>query len=203
MAGGQNSRMGFPKYLLPIGGRTIIENTIEVLKPFFEELLLITDNRDRFRWLEGITIVEDLVRDCGPLGGIYTGLKTMGNQKGFFVACDMPFLRNDLLEKVLTVALEDDKPCVVPWARGRAEPLHAVYSKQLLPYIEQALGQGRFSLKELLRKSGCKYVKVKGNEVQAFTNINTPEDLKGILNWGVNLKVFNSVLCNLKCSGAL
>jgi molybdopterin-guanine dinucleotide biosynthesis protein A len=170
--------MGFPKYLLPVGGRTIIENTIEILEPFFEELLLVTDNRGRFLWLEGITTVEDLVRGCGPLGGIYTGLKAMSNQKGFFVACDMPFLHNGPLERVLTIAQEDDNLCVVPLVRGRIEPLHAVYSKQLLPHIERALSQGKLSLKELFRDNGCRYVRVEESEVRAFTNINTPEDLK-------------------------
>ena len=178
LAGGQSSRMGFPKYLLPIGGRTIIENTIEILEPFFEELLLVTDNRERFRWLEGITIIEDLIRGCGPQGGIYTGLKTMSNQKGLFVACDMPFLHSGPLERVLTIAQKDDNLCVVPLVRGRIEPLHAVYSKRLLPRIERVLSQGRLSLKELLKNNGCRYLKVEKSEVEAFTNINTPEDLK-------------------------
>src|SRR5438874_13784079 len=46
-------------------------------------------------------IRRDLVPRCGPLGGIYTALKTTRADGVLFLACDMPFVRAALLETLL------------------------------------------------------------------------------------------------------
>ena len=130
--------------------------------------------------------MEDLVKECGPLGGIYTGLKKMSKESAFFIACDMPFLHNGLIEKILDATAEGDmQDAILPLVDGEIAPLCAVYSKKILLKIKIALKQKRLSIKDFLKDCHCKYIEVSKDERKAFLNINTPEDLskvKGIGN---------------------
>ncbi|MBT9130721.1 MAG: putative molybdenum cofactor guanylyltransferase [candidate division WS2 bacterium] len=197
LAGGKSKRMGFPKELLTINGKRVISRILDVLKSFFEEILIVTNDKELFREFKEIKIVEDLVKGYGPLGGIYTGLKTITKQWGFFLAVDMPFLHNGLIKRILSLIEAEDSTfvgattlkgshcnvsekesvdCIVPCLNGGLEPLHALYSKTLLPKIEKTLKGKDFSVKHLFKNYGCKckYVDVGKEEKNSFLNINTP-----------------------------
>src|SRR3989442_2818228 len=47
-------------------------------------------------------IRRDLVARCGPLGGVYTALKTSRADLELVLACDMPFVSVGVLEKLLS-----------------------------------------------------------------------------------------------------
>lgn len=173
LAGGRSRRMGQAKENLLLNGRRLIDITLEALRPFFKEILIVTDNKSRFTELKGAEAVEDLVNGCGPLGGIYTGLKAISNQQGFFVACDMPFLRKELIQRLLEISKQEDCDALVPRALGRAQPLHAVYSKNNLPIITGLLKGDEFAISELLARCKCRYVEVDRQEEAAFFNLNS------------------------------
>ncbi|MFH1847664.1 MAG: molybdenum cofactor guanylyltransferase, partial [Candidatus Omnitrophota bacterium] len=107
LAGGKNTRMGTHKAFLRVDGVRIIDRILEVFKPLFDEILIVTDNKDNFTEFKDVKVVDDLVRERGPLGGIYTGLKMIAGGKAFFSACDMPFLHNGLVERLLVMAQDE------------------------------------------------------------------------------------------------
>ncbi len=178
LAGGKSRRMGFFKPFLIVDGRRMIDVIIDKLKPFFGEIMIVTNRKDNFLNFKDVRVVEDLVKDCGPLGGIYTGLKKMSKERGFFVACDMPFLHNGLIKRILDTARSSREDAILPCAEGKIEPLHSVYSKIVLPKIKIAIEQKRLSMKDFLKDCRCKYVEVREDERKSFANINTREDLK-------------------------
>ena len=180
LAGGKSRRMGVFKPFLLIEGRRMIDVIIDKLRPFFGEIMIVTDNKNKFLGFKDVRVVEDLVKECGPLGGIYTGLKEMSDESGFFIACDMPFLHNGLIERILDATVEGGRiqEVVLPLVEGKIEPLHSVYSKRILPKIKTALEQKRLSIKDFLKDCRCKYVEVREDERKSFANINTREDLK-------------------------
>ena len=180
LAGGQSRRMGFPKNYLTINGKSIIDNTIELLETFFDELIIVTDVKSRCKDFGRVKVVEDLVRECGPLGGIYTGLKLISCKKAFFVANDMPFLYAGLIERVLKTAKDEKIDCVVPYSYKGFEPLHALYSKNILPGIKNALKRKEFTVIGALTGYKCKFLKARIDELSSFYNINTPDDLQKI-----------------------
>ena len=51
LAGGKSTRMGQNKSLLKIGEYTIIERVVNLLKPLFPELILITNNPEEYSFL--------------------------------------------------------------------------------------------------------------------------------------------------------
>ena len=181
LAGGKSRRMGQAKPFLMMNGKRMIDVAAEKLKELFSEVVIVTDRKGEFAGL-GCKVVEDIVKGCGPLGGICTGLRGIAGDGAFFVACDMPFLHKGLILRLIDLTDFENYECVVPMhSKGlpqkRIEPLHAIYSKQIIPAIEKSLGAGRLSLRELLADCRCKYVDVEEDEVCSFANINTPEDL--------------------------
>jgi molybdopterin-guanine dinucleotide biosynthesis protein A len=181
LAGGQSRRMGgVNKALLEVGGIRIVERTASVLGHVFQEVLVITNSPDDFRFLR-LPMLGDVVPGHGSLGGLYTGLRACKGDYGFLAACDMPFLSTDVIRHV--AGLVEGFDVVVPRVSGMLEPLHAAYSRNCLPYIEDLLQHEDLKILNF-------YDKVKVREVpeedllpldprlRFIMNVNSPEDLR-------------------------
>src|SRR2546430_17716334 len=83
LAGGQSRRMGRDKSRLKLGRRTLLGHIRAEAKTLGLPVRVIR---------------RDLVPRCGPLGGIYTALKSTRADGVLFLACDMPFVRAALLK---------------------------------------------------------------------------------------------------------
>lgn len=180
LAGGESRRMGFPKPLLLVNRKSLIEIIIERLKDLFSEIIVVGKGEQRSYGKEFI-FVEDLYDQRSPLVGIYSGLKTSKNQLNFVVACDMPFVNKNLVKYMVGNA--GDYDVVVPVVRGYYEPLHAVYTKNTVNVIEEQIERenlkvtsiyDRVNVKEIPEKIVKKY----DPELMSFINLNTPKDLK-------------------------
>src|SRR2546421_738478 len=83
LAGGLSERMRQDKTRLRLGKRTMLGHIrAEAIRT----------------GLKVRVIRKDRVRRCGPLGGIYTALKTTRADVVLFLACDMPFVSAKLIE---------------------------------------------------------------------------------------------------------
>jgi molybdopterin-guanine dinucleotide biosynthesis protein A len=87
---------------------------------------------------------EDLIKGLGPLGGIYTGLKSLQPKAGFFVACDMPAISQKLIKYVVGNRHAHD--IVIPRIAGRLEPLCALYGQSCLPPINRLIDAGQYQV---------------------------------------------------------
>ncbi len=134
LAGGKSTRYGTNKAFAEVQGVRLIERTIRVMGSVCPRLLLVTNTPAEYAYLQ-LPMVEDLIKGLGPLGGIYTGLEVIDDENGLFVACDMPFLREDLLRYMVT--LRGDFDAVVPRVNWMVEPLHALYTKKCLPVPQE------------------------------------------------------------------
>jgi molybdopterin-guanine dinucleotide biosynthesis protein A len=68
----------------------------------------------------------------------------------------MPFLNDRLLRDLLSSAVDCD--AAVPLAGGRAQPLHAAYSRDCLPTVRALLRLGANSMHDLLSRLRVKYI---------------------------------------------
>ncbi|MFO7151926.1 MAG: molybdenum cofactor guanylyltransferase [Bacillota bacterium] len=184
--GGKSSRLsGQNKGLLRLGGITILERIVDVLSPLFPEVLVISNYPEQLGFLKGrCPIFQDEIKGLGPLGGIYTGLKKMRFETGFFVACDMPFLNPELILTLLGNSEGADVVC--PRIGEFIEPLHAVYSKKCIAPIEDIVQNGgKRRVRDLFARVKTRFVDLpEGRFYPEFLNINTWEDFekaKGIL----------------------
>src|SRR4030067_2718582 len=92
LTGGKSSRMGQDKALLSIGGVQLIKRMLDVFGALFDEILVVTNKTGRHAG-SGYREVTDIIPDCGPLGGIYTGLSSASSDRIFVAPCHLPFLR--------------------------------------------------------------------------------------------------------------
>jgi molybdopterin-guanine dinucleotide biosynthesis protein A len=201
LAGGRNSRIGQKKAFLEIGGKRIVDRTVEIYKKIFKEILIITNTPEDYQYLKfenhpspillpsqsssykggeekgEVKIYTDLIPHKGSLGGIYTGLYYSKSDYAFFTACDMPFLNEKVIKHIIKWAKDYD--IIVPYFKRRLHPLHAVYSKRCLPIFKEMVEEDRLKIKGLFSKFKVKRVTdIPETKLPPFFNINTIEDYK-------------------------
>ena len=117
-------------------------------------------------------IRKDAVKRCGPLGGIYTGLKRCKVDAVIFIACDMPFVSAAHLKHVAR-ALTTKSSAAFTKQNSYATFPFAIRTTALNQVAEQ-IKTGDFSLQTLARKLRAKFVRAEKSEL---FDIDTPEDL--------------------------
>ena len=180
-AGGKSTRMGgAPKALVELGGRRLIERVVGVVREVVDDVLIVTNSPDLYRFL-GAPMVPDVFVDHGSLGGIYSGLAAAAGDAAFTVACDMPFLRAAVARLVVERAGEAD--VVIPRTGDQLQTMHAVYGKGCLPHMHARLRAGRLKITGFFED--VRVLEVPEAEVArhadpalVFTNLNTPEELE-------------------------
>jgi molybdopterin-guanine dinucleotide biosynthesis protein A len=179
LAGGKSSRYGSNKALVEINGIRLIERVIRVMEPLFERLIIITNTPQDYAYLK-LPMVEDLIKGLGPLGGVFTGLQTMSDDAGFFVACDMPFLSAKLIHYMGDVL--EDFDAVVPKVDWKIEALHAIYTKRCIPAIKEFIDNKDYQVIKFFQSVRVRYLNKEeilnfDPEMRSFFNINRPEEL--------------------------
>lgn len=181
-AGGRGLRLGGARKALlrDAHGETLLARTLAVLRALFPKTLLIANEREPYAAL-GVEIAGDRIADRGAPGGLHAALSTVSTPWIFFAACDMPLLDARVIE-ALGARRGDAQACVAR-LDGRPEPLHAFWSVDALPALEDLLAQGQPSFRDLLDAISVAWVEVSELERaipdarDSFANVNTPEDL--------------------------
>ncbi len=182
LAGGSSERYGQNKAFLKIGDIRLIDLVAGHMKDLFKRVMLVTNQKSDYEYL-GIPIVEDLVKGLGPIGGIYTGLVSISDDAGFFVACDMPFINKPLVRYM--VDIRDNHAGVVPSVGNEIEPLHAIYTRACLEPVRSLIDSKRYQIRLFYDHVPVRYVKEDeirkfGSPSRAFLNINTVDGLAKI-----------------------
>jgi molybdopterin-guanine dinucleotide biosynthesis protein A len=183
LAGGRSSRYGENKALVKLNDVPLIERVLHVMGHIFHRVVMITNKPDEYAYLQ-VPMFQDIIQGLGPLGGIYTGLKVIPDQAGFFVACDMPFLNPHLIRHM--VAIRNDFDVVVPKMSGKIEALHGLYAKTCISSIEKLIQSQTYQIFRFFSAVSVRFVD--DDEVRrwdpdqrSFLNINTPDELR---QWG-------------------
>jgi len=183
LAGGKSSRMGEDKSLIRIGGRTILELLAAQLQPLVDEVLISSNDPAGHGFL-GLALVPDERPDCGPIMGILSCLSAARYEKVVFTPCDIPELPGTFLRDLLARAGSADLVMALD-ARGRYEPLLAVYSRSLIPRIRALVAAGERRIVSILDLPGVKvdFVSLAGQDW--YRNLNSPEDLLALGHTGL------------------
>jgi len=183
LSGGGARRMnGANKAFLMIGGERLIDRNVRLYRELFDEVILVTNSPRDYLDLD-LTIVTDIVKGKGPLGGIYTGLFFCRSDHAFVAACDMPFLNGDFIRFMTEQVHGHD--IVVPEMPDGLQPLHAVYSRKCMPAIRRCIDEDRLKVTGFYKR--YKVLRIQADDVtrfdpesRMFLNINVPEDLVNI-----------------------
>jgi molybdopterin-guanine dinucleotide biosynthesis protein A len=164
LAGGLSRRMGQDKSRLRLGQTTMLGQIRKTA---------------RATGLPVRIIRRDCVPKCGPLGGIYTALKSTKADVVLFLACDMPLVSTELIQFVLR---QFDNPggktktvihnAVFVRSRGAGFPL--ILRREALEQVEQQIEKGDFSLQSLAKVVKATMLRLTSDWSQQLFNVNTP-----------------------------
>jgi molybdenum cofactor guanylyltransferase len=188
LAGGKNLRMGKNKAFLEVKGERIIDRTRNLLLELFDEVLLVTNSFPDYLDLN-LRLVADLYAGKGALGGIYTGLFHASHSHAFVAACDMPFLNKDLIRHLIDRSPGYD--IVIPKTQDGWQPLHAIYSKKCLPFMEDLIREDNLKIIDFFHRVKKREVPTEeilplDPSLASFLNVNTPEELARIKDYPVH-----------------
>ena len=182
LAGGKSRRMGEDKRYLIVGQQTLLERGLAVLRSIFQDVVVVIA-QDSPPLNINARVVRDLVPDCGSLGGVYTGLKEAATSYIFVVACDMPFLDQNVISEFIRRRANTD--IVVARLAARLHPMHALYGKGCLPAIEQMIMARQLKIQDLVSQISLRVQYVTDRDLltidpswRSFHNVNTPADLE-------------------------
>lgn len=176
LAGGKSSRMGADKGLLLFKGKPLIERVIEQLYPLFKTICIVSNNREYERF--GLQVIEDLIKDIGPAGGIHASLSNTQTDKIFMVSCDMPFITTNAVQFIIRHSAGSQ--IALPVYHEQIQPLFGVYSKNCLPNWKHLIQQKIIKLQEMVTYFKLSKINIE-NETQfnevLFMNVNDENDL--------------------------
>jgi molybdopterin-guanine dinucleotide biosynthesis protein A len=178
LAGGRSSRMGADKAFLDLAGKPLIARAVDLVREIVPEVTIVGDRR---KFAAFGPVIQDVYRDCGPLGGIHAALMDSRAELNVILAVDLPFVSAQFLRYLLMRAESSGTTVSVPSIGGYFQPLCAVYRKQFLFSAEHALSEGKNKIDHLFREVTLCMVSeedmtANGFDVSIFRNLNTPED---------------------------
>ena len=93
LCGGDSSRMGTKKALLPFEDKTMVEYIYDKFSPYFNKIYLSVNERGDLTHLKlNAQEIPDISRNAGPYGAILSCLTMISGDRAFFMSVDTPFL---------------------------------------------------------------------------------------------------------------
>lgn len=176
LAGGRSSRMGRDKATLEVGGMTLFERTLEILRTFFPAVLIAGDRPDLAR--PQVPCYPDRYPGSA-LGGLYTGLLEAATDWIFVAPCDMPNVDPAIVRLLLERRAGHD--VVLPRTASGLEPLFALYRKSCLDPMRAMLEAGEYRIYDFYGQVRVRYVdemELPPGWRRGLLNINTPDEYR-------------------------
>jgi len=181
LAGGENKRLPVIKGFLEVDGKRIIDSTVYILEHIFDTVLISTNKPEDYYYI-GLPMVGDKIMQRGPMTGILSALNIPEIPEIFVTACDMPFIRSELIQYIVN---QWDKKwdAAIPLFNEKPQPLLGIYSKTVADRMEASIKKGKRGLRSFLKDINVLYIDEEDvrrldPEGRSFVNINTPEDVK-------------------------
>ena len=189
LCGGESTRAGRDKQLLPCGDTTL---PIAIARKLAERFgcIVIATNRPELYVGTGFLVVEDAVKAAGPLGGILGALRRAPGDYAYVTAGDMPYQNLAYIDWMMREleAVEVDAAAARDGG-GYVEPFNSFFSLRCAASIEGYLARGERSVGRFLesRKRLFLVPEVTARSFSPdwsmFWNINTREDVEEYLHF--------------------
>lgn len=180
LAGGASRRMGRDKALILVddSGLLLWQRQWQLLEEFSpKEMFWSGPPRQGIPFCA--RIVEDQVKDAGPLAGVSACLELLHTDLLIVLAVDLPEMHAAIFFNLLAKC---QKRRGAVYQHGDFfEPLAAIYPKGLHTLAAEHLAQGRYAMQDFIREAVKREMMTVIPLPEAaqphFKNVNTPEDL--------------------------
>jgi len=171
--------MGRDKATIEIRQRPLIQNTYEVAKNVFDDIMIVSSFHDAFPGLDA-RFVRDISPVSGSLTGVVSALLWSETPYVFVLGCDMPFLTVEAIRHV--VEENRGEAVTIPRTEAGFEPMHAMYHRSCIPVMLAAIDRDHMKIARLLPYFSVRIVPddpaFLNRGISVFVNINTEEDLR-------------------------
>lgn len=184
LAGGKSTRFGSNKALYKLEQVPMLDNIIEKLEPLFNKIYVIGDPNLSSKNNPKIIHLNDIIKDKGPLGGLFTALKITDSKYNYLQACDMPFIKKEYVKFIKKQVEESSKyEAYIPKKDGYLEPFAGIYKKEISDKVLDLINQNKLNfdyLYDLIKIKVIKEDKIrKAVDIERiFFNINKKEDIR-------------------------
>ncbi len=174
LAGGLGRRMhGENKAFMTIQGRSFLDHILESLGGLLPVYLSVDEGKPYLQ--TGIPLIEDKYPGIGPMGGICSAMQECPEDALFIAACDMPFLRKETAEKLISAYQESPGKITLAWQGGRWHPLFAIWPKSVLPALLEEIRRKEYSFRKLVDTQEVQYVILEEHD-RSVVNLNSPQE---------------------------
>lgn len=183
LCGGNSTRMGTPKELLPWHGRPLLVHVVEIVSTQVDTIVVSARPGQTLPPLPPeVTVMADPIPNEGPLIGLAAAMDALHTRcrAAVVVACDHPLIRPTFLQRL--IELLGDHQAVVPMHDGQRFPLTAVYSMSTRTLLTQLIAEGVRSVQRFAEACPARFVDsthftdVDPN-LDSLRNLNRPEDV--------------------------
>lgn len=177
LSGGKSSRFGTDKGLVPFKGRPLIDYSLKISKQFAKDIIISANNNEYERF--GFPIVPDIVKNAGPMGGIYAALQNSKQELNLILPCDTPYIDKSLIHLLIN-SYDQEDIVIFQTEDQRYHPLLGLYHKRMLPTLKKSLEKGHYKLIDLILELQYKIIPLKAQDEnkKCFLNFNYEKDLK-------------------------
>ena len=139
LCGGDSSRMGTDKALLPFGDECLLEYMVHKFAPHFDRIYLSVNQRGDYGHLDlDVTEIPDIYLNAGPMGAILSSLTMIMENRAFFITIDTPFIQPSLCKHLLETS-ENYDACSLALRDHYVDTIACVYSKACIPAFGKSL----------------------------------------------------------------
>jgi molybdopterin-guanine dinucleotide biosynthesis protein A len=182
LCGGRSERMGQAKALLPFGPESMLQRVVRLLGEAVQPLVVVAAPGQNLPVLPPeVCVVYDRAEGCGPLEGLYCGLRACGRDvdAAFVSGCDTPLIRTAFVHRMIEQLGDFD--VAVPREGRFPYPLAGVYRTDVAEKIRELLERRQFRLQDFYGDVSTHFVDVEllrsaDPELDSLFNANCPED---------------------------
>ena len=185
LAGGKSTRMGKDKLFLELNNKKLIEHTIDKVKKYLKQLIVVTNQNNEFFSKNNLTVVKDCIEgQLGPLVGILTAMEwaKQNSKKYSWVAtfpCDTPFFPETIIKSFIEESKKKESLILSASSHGRKHNIFGLWSLDLYDKLEDDLINKKVrKVQDWTEKNKIKNLEFKFKDYDPFFNINTEEDLE-------------------------
>mgnify|MGYP001486579579 FL=1 len=184
LAGGKSSRFGEDKSTAKLGNKTLLDHTVSKIENEFNEILVISNNKDFNFKNNKIYLVEDCIEgQLGPLAGILTAMKWITkNKKNYkWIAsfpCDTPFFDIKLISELKIKVKETSKKLIFLNSNKKRHNIFGLWSLDLIEILEKDIKNSFRKVELWADKVGYENININEEKFDRFLNINTKNDLE-------------------------
>lgn len=189
VCGGQSSRMGSPKALLPFGNEVMLQRIVRIVREAVAGPIVVVaaPGQSLPSLPTDVQMTIDEREGRGPLEGLRAGLKQLVGRchTAYATSCDVPLLHPAFVRRVCERAADHD--AAVPRTGGFFHPLAAAYRlSTVLPRVEELLAADKlrpaylFALVKTNVLDEAALIDVDPT-LESLRNLNTPDDYQAAL----------------------